>query len=164
MCAQVQVKMSKSKSGEFFRAQAFVQSLRALIESLPTEADRQQIDSQLETLIRFVNELRLRLSAIPSQRDAADARGAISHLDALFAEAKANPVVAAAFGVKPAVIRRKTEPLGSEDIERARSTAARLEALPIDELRGTVNSMPPRELQAIAGRAAQKVDQTPLGQ
>jgi hypothetical protein len=90
------------------------------------------------------------LNTIPSQPDATGARAAIDRLDMLFAEAKSNPVVAAAVGVKPVASRPKRVPFSDADMERAKSALAKLEPLPIDELRTTLNQMAPRELQSVA--------------
>lgn len=142
--------MPTKTDGGFFKAQAFTQSLRTLLASLPSDAEKQQVSSQLDALIRFLTELRERLTSIPSQDDATAARAALDRLDAWFASAKGNPVVAAAVGVKPRAVRAKPAPFSSDDAERARAAIARFDTLPIDELRNALNGMLPRELQSVA--------------
>jgi hypothetical protein len=142
--------MTTKTGGDFFKAQAFTQSLRTLLESLPSDDERQQVSSQLDALIRFLTELREKVTSIPSRDDATAARAALDRLDAWFATAKANPVVATAFGVKPRAVRGKPAPFSAEDAERARAAVARFDTLPIDEVRTALNRMLPRELQSVA--------------
>ena len=142
--------MPRQRPGGFFKTQAFTRSFRALLDSLPSEADRQRTAAELDALIQFLTELRERLTAIPSRDDAIGAREALDRLDAWFTTVKESPIVAAAIGVKPTAARPKSVPLSSEDIERAKATLATLDPLPIDELRTTLNQMAPRELRSVA--------------
>jgi len=142
--------MATKRGGAFFKVQAFTQSLRTLLASLPSDAERHDVSSQLDALIRFLMELRERVTAIPSRDDAASASAALERLDAWFAAAKANPVVATAVGVKPRAVRPKPALFSSEDVERAKAAIARFDALPIDEIRRILDQMSPRELQSVA--------------
>ena len=142
--------MPRRRPSGFFKAQVFTRSFRTLLDSLPSEADRQRTASELDALIQFLTDLKERLTAIPSRDDAIGARAALDRLDAWFAAAKGNPIVAAAIGVKPTAARPKPVPLRSEAIERAKATLARFDPLPIDELRTALNQMAPRELQSVA--------------
>jgi hypothetical protein len=142
--------MATKKSGDFFKGLSFTKGLRALLDSLPSESERRQIDAQLQTLIDFLTDLRHRLSNIPSREDAAASRAAVDQLDALFAQAKSNPFLATALGVKVTASRRKPAPVSSDDISRARSTLARLQTLTLHEIRATLNPMARIELQAVA--------------
>src|SRR5688572_17504552 len=102
---------------DFFKAQAFVQSLRALTDSLPSEADKREVASQLDELIRFLNEIKDRLGALPSREGAADVRSAIDRLDEMFAHAKTSPALGAALGIIARPPRPKPQGPGSFDIE-----------------------------------------------
>lgn len=142
--------MAAKRGEDFFKSQAFTQSLRVLLDSLPTEAQSQEITAQLDGLIRFLDELKERLRAVPSKDDARAAIDAVERLDTWFATAKGNPVVAALVGVKPRAPRPRAAPFSSEDAERARATIARFDTLPIDEIRAALTRMTSRELQGVA--------------
>src|SRR3954466_9245624 len=125
---------TKRPSGsEFFKAQTFTQSLRALADSLPSEADKREVASQLDELIRFLQDIKGRLDAVPSREGAADVRTAIDRLDVLFERAKTSPLLGAALGLSVRPPRPKPQGPDGADLEHAKSTLARLEPLPIDE-------------------------------
>jgi hypothetical protein len=157
--------MGTPRGTEFLRAQAFADSLRGLVESLPSQLEKEQFLSQLREVIAFLNDVKERLQAVPAREDVADVRMAISRLDNLFDKAKASPLLAAAVGMSPRPPRPKTQPLGSAEINEAKGSLGRLESLPIDELRALLDQMELRQLQALAGalgiritsRAAQDV-------
>jgi hypothetical protein len=77
-------------------------------------------------------------------------RDSIDRLQTLFIQAKSNPVLAAAVGIKITAPKQTPPPLTPEEINRAQSTISRLDSLPIDELRGALEGMNPRDLQAAA--------------
>jgi hypothetical protein len=152
--------VAKKRSGAVFEAQKFVQSLSGLIDALPSDAGKQETILQLETLIQFLSDLKKRIESIPTSQDTASAHVALNHLATLFAQAKSNPVLGAAIGIKATVPRQRSPDLASEDVERANSAVTRLNSLPIDELRATLDRMSQRELQGVAGvigvRASQR--------
>jgi len=141
---------TKKRGSAFFDAEKFTQRLGELIDALPSDADKQQVVSQLETLIRFLSDLKTRLESIPSHQDAGAARVALDKVRALFVEAKSNPVLGAALGVKATEPRQKQPTITSEEIERARSAIAQFDSLPIDEIRSALERMSVRELQSVA--------------
>jgi hypothetical protein len=142
--------MTAKKRGAFFEAEKFTQCLGGVIDALPSDADKQQVVSQLEALIHFLSDLKTRLESIPTHQDAAAARMAVDKLTTLFAEAKSNPVLGAAIGIKAAEARQKPPTVTSEEIGRAKSAIARFESLPIDELRSALDKMSVRDLQGVA--------------
>jgi hypothetical protein len=154
--------LSKSSFGDFvematkkgrsalFEAQKFAKSLGELIDSLPSDAGKQQIASQLEALIQFLITLKSRLEKIPTQQEAEAARMAVNRLQSLFAEAKSNPVIGAAIGIRTTAPRQKPPTITSEEIESAKLAVARFGSLPIDEIRAALEEMSVRDLQVVA--------------
>src|SRR5260370_19529829 len=143
--------MAKKKgSSAFFQAEKFSQSLGGLIDALPSESDRQQVVSQLQILIQFLTTLKTRLETIPTQQDAGAARTAIDKLASLFAEARSNPIIGAAVGIRSTARRSKPPAITSEDIDRAKSAIARFQSLPIYQIRSALDRMSVRDLQAVA--------------
>jgi hypothetical protein len=142
--------MARRNRRAFFEAENFAKYLGELIDSLPAEPDRQQVVSQLETLIQFLSTLKSRVEGIPTQQDALTARAAIDRLQALFIQAKSNPILAAAVGMKITSPRQSPPPITPEEVERANSAISRFESLPIDQLRAALEEMNVRDLQAVA--------------
>jgi hypothetical protein len=142
--------LQKKSRRDFFDAQKFAQTLGALIDTLPSEASRQRVVSQLELLIQFLTDLKGRLAAIPTQEDAIRVREALDDLAALFTQAKSNPVLGTAIGVSMAPQRAKPPTITAEEVERAKLVIARFEPLPIDQLRASLAEMSARDLKAVA--------------
>ncbi len=141
---------TKKNSKGFFQAQKFAQSVSALIDSLPSETDKQEVVSQLETLIRFLSDIKSHVEAVPSQQGSAAVRVAIDKLASLFEQAKSNPAIGAALGIRAALPRSKETAITPDELERARAQLARFESLPIDELRNVLSEMNARDLKALA--------------
>ncbi len=161
--------MGSRKKSDFFRAQSFTQSLRALVESLPSESEKQQITSDLDTVINFLNEVKQRVASLPSREGAGNVRSAVDSLDALFARARESAPLAAALGVRPAGRRVRPQPLTEVDSERAKTLLGQMEKLPMDEVRARLENASetgPRDLQAIAAvmgiRATQRSNRETL--
>jgi len=152
--------VGRKRSTSFFDAQKLVRSLGDVLDSLPSEEDRQQIISNLEHLIIFLSDLKSRLEAIPTQADSTLARVALDRLKALFEDAKANPALGATVGIRPVERHQKASSITTDEIERARSTVARFDALPIGQIRDALEKMNARELQSVAAalgiRASQR--------
>ncbi len=145
--------MTTNKQPEFFRAEKFVQSLRALVESLPSESEKQRISADLDRVIEFLTEIKKTLGSVPSQESAAAVRSAVDGLDVLFSRARASAPLAAALGLRSADHKPKAQPLSEADSERARILLERLQKLPIDEMRANLensSTTAPRDLHAIA--------------
>ncbi len=142
--------MATKKGKNFLQAQKFTQALSTLIDSLPSETDKREVISQLETLSQFVTDLKSRVEAIPTQQDSASARAAIDKLALLFEQAKSSPVLGAALCVSSAPSRSKETPLTPDEVERARTALEQFESLPLDEIRNALGKMSPRDLKAVA--------------
>lgn len=130
-----------------------MQSLRALVESLPSESEKQHIAADLDLVIEFLTEIKKTVNSLPSQEGAAVVRSAADSLETQFSRARASAPLAAALGLRPADRRPKSSRLAEADFDRARMLLERLEKLPIDELRADLentSATAPRDLHAIA--------------
>jgi hypothetical protein len=149
-----------------FDSAKFAQRLGELVDALPSEANRQQIAQQLETLIEFLSGLRERLASIPTQEDAKAVRAALDQLGLLFTQMKSSPILSAAVGMSVASSRPTVPIANPEDIQNAKLAVARLESLPIDQLRVALGQMSSRELKAMAKsigvRSTQRTSQEAL--
>jgi len=148
--------MTRKSGGAFFQAEKFGKSLGELVDSLPTEANRQEIVSQLGALIQFLSTLKNRLEEIPTQQDAWAARAAIDRLQSLFTQAKSSPILGAALGVKATLPRQRPMAITPEEVERANLAISQFESLTSDELRAALDRMNARDLQAVANAMGMK--------
>ena len=142
--------MAKKSRNTFFDAEKFAKSLGDLVSTLPTEPDKERVTSQLDSLIQFLTTLKSNLEHIPTQQDALAVQTAVDTLKSLFSQAKANPIVATAFGLKSSLPRQRPPAITPEEADRATKVISRFEAMPIDELRATLDGMNARDLQAVA--------------
>jgi hypothetical protein len=143
--------MQKRSRATFFEAEKFAKGLRELVDTLPTEQERNRIASELEVLIQFLTTLKSHLQSVPTQQDTLATRAAIDQLESLFVRAKTNPILASAFGIKSKLPRPKSPAITPEEIERANSAISKFDSLPIDQLRSSLETMSMRDLQAVAG-------------
>ncbi len=152
--------MIKKNSNAFFEAEKFAKRLSELIDSLPSESGRQQLASQLETLIQFLSVLKSHLAIIPTQEETIAARTAVDTLNSLFAQAKSNPLLGAALGIKATAPRKKPPAITSEEIERANTAISQFSSLPSDRLRSALDGMSVRDLQAAASAMGMQTTQS----
>jgi hypothetical protein len=125
--------MGKEKDQRALKA--FLEGIRALADALPSEAEKEEARSRLSQLVEFLSDMRSRLASVPSREDAAQARIAIEELEGLLSKANANPVLAAALGLRKAERKRpRTEAPSYEENSRAKEALSVLEALPADEI------------------------------
>ncbi|HZT32770.1 MAG TPA: hypothetical protein VE999_01665 [Gemmataceae bacterium] len=145
--------MGTRKSPDFFKAEKFVQSLRGLVESLPSESEKQQLSANLDMVIGFLSEIKKTVGSLPSQESAVSVQAAIDGLNSLFARARSSAPLAGALGLQPCDRKPKAVPVTEVDSERARALLEKLEKLPINDLRANLensSATSPRDLHAIA--------------
>jgi hypothetical protein len=144
--------MSKEKNQRSMSV--FLERIRSLTESLPTEAEKEEARSRLSQLIDFLDDVRGRLAALPSKEDASKARTAIQELEGLISKASTNPALAAALGLRKETRKRPQVVLPSqEENSRAREALGFLEALPADEIQSSLRDeekYPNHSLRAMA--------------
>lgn len=116
------------------RSAKMVGILRDLLESLPTAQQRREASDSLDAVIKFLQEVRDRLDAVPTSEDSQYLASAIARLDSLFSEAQSNPVLARAIGLekaKPSSPKAPTRP----DTVRIEAILGELKDLTIDQMR-----------------------------
>jgi hypothetical protein len=146
--------MAKQTQRDYFDAKAFTAGLRSLLESLPTDSEKQDMQARLTQIADFVRELNAALGALPSREEARGVTAAIETLESFALRAKSNPVLAATLGLKPPRAPRARPPaLTDAEMEQAKRSLDDLQRLGIDELRSNLEDEQlhsTRELQGIA--------------
>lgn len=131
--------MAKSRKSEFLRAKKFLSRLQAVVEALPTEAEKAEAKERIQALSDFIKMLQSALDSMPSVESVSRVNEAITGLQELFAKAEANPVLA---GLVPAPRKRRpskdTRPITEQDLAAARSDIEALNRMSVDEIRANL--------------------------
>ena len=133
-----------------FDADGFVKQLARLVEQLPSAADKQRSAATLDAVIQFLADVKERIVSIPTEDEAKSTKLALDELSALFERAKANPLLAAAIGIRTPVPRTSNTLPSGEEIESAKRAIAQFDELPIDQLRLALENKSLSELKALA--------------
>ncbi len=142
------------KAKDFFEVSKFTKALAKLLDSLPSDSEKRELDAHFVRIVEFLSELRTRLELLPSREDAESTSRSLKAVDDLIARSELNGGLRAVLGLKPPSIpKRKPVVLNDLDSARARTQITELELLPIDEIRRTLNDenrYSARDLQAVA--------------
>lgn len=133
--------MGKSKQTNYLKTKIFIASLRDMVSVLPTESDKQEMQRSFSVVIEFLTSLQKNLDTLPSVEDTNKVSQAIQKLDQLFMKGKTNPVLASALGLRPPTPSRRSKPVVTEEeTAEAKLALAKLETLPVDEIRSQLQS------------------------
>jgi hypothetical protein len=139
----------------YFKMKAILSGLRNAVDALPTEAEKQEIESKCRHLVEFLSDLQKRVQSAPSDDQVASVKQAIQSLDEFFDRATHNPALASIVGLRP---RPQTKPrlkqttVTDEEKTAAKSMLAKLEKLPLDSMRAELENeaaYPTRQLQSM---------------
>lgn len=119
-------------------AKSTISQLRELVAGLPTNAEKEELAALLDTIIKFLTDLRANVSLLPTSEQLADVDTALSRLDELLLKAGASRILAPSVGVRP----RPTPPSNatSADLEIAKKKLEELRSLPVDDIRSKLAS------------------------
>jgi hypothetical protein len=145
--------MGKQTQRDYFDAKAFAGGLRRLLDALPTDSEKREIQNKLGQINDFVKGLNAALGELPSRKDTSSVTSAIEALERFVAQAKSNPILAATMGLREPRPPRAGPPLSDSEMEKAKRTLENLQTLQIDELRAKLEDerlYSARELRGIA--------------
>jgi hypothetical protein len=128
--------MSHPSSKASSRVNAFLARLGALVDSLPTASEREDVVRQSEALVNFLRDVHSHLASMPTQDDFANLRQVIDHLQSLLRRAESTPGLRAALGLpaqRPSKARGG-KPSGEELME-VKKLLPQLEELSVDDLK-----------------------------
>jgi hypothetical protein len=127
--------MGREREKGFFDVSKFTAALVELVDSLPSEARKGELDSDFARIVEFVTEIRARLAVIPSRESAEQVMQSVKAINEIMALSGKDVVLRSALGLKPPSPPKKSVPLSKDETDRARLDVAELEAKPIDQLR-----------------------------
>jgi len=133
--------MSRSKKAEFMKAKTFLRRLQATVQSLPTNAEKRQVQERIAALAEFLENLQGAVNSMPTIESVSQINEALHLLQGLFSKAEANPVLA---GLAPAPrgprLRKSKQGVSEEDITSAKPDLEALQGMPVDEIRAKLLS------------------------
>jgi hypothetical protein len=128
--------MARAKRQGQFQPKMFLESLRHTLSTLPSTAEKQEIQETLTQLMDYLAHLQRVFHQLPTIEDTTEVTNAIKRLQELFAHAEANPTLAQALGFKRASTAERKKPVTSEaETATARAMLKDLESLSIEEVR-----------------------------
>ncbi len=146
--------MDRTKKRDSFIAKTFIANLQKALNTLPSEAEKKEIQSNLASIIEYFSELRRWSDAMPTIEDMNEVKLALEKMTEMSMKAQANPMLASAFGMHiPSSSRVKKEPFTDKENEDAKLAVSVLESLSAEELRSKLydeNLYSIRKLQSIA--------------
>ena len=123
--------MSSKKSGSWI--ESAIAAARSFSMDQPSEAERDEAIAALDVLIRALQDLRQKLTELPSETERQSVGDAAVVLERFFESMKARPGLAASLGVSvsAAVAKAPAPARRNEDLD---ALLRSLEALPTDEI------------------------------
>jgi hypothetical protein len=145
--------MARSKRPAPFQPKIFLDSLRKTLSTLPSTAEKQEIQETLTQLMEYLANVQRTFDQLPTLEDTTEVTHAITRIQALFATAEANPTLAYALGVTRAPSAERKKPVTSEaDTAHARTLLQDLESRSPDEVQTKLadEAFSPSELRIMA--------------
>jgi hypothetical protein len=125
--------MPKSRKTEFMKANVFLSRLKATVEALPSNEEKQAAQARITALADFLRNLQVAVDSMPTIESVDQVHEALEWLQRLFAKAEANPVLA---GLAPASrapgARKPKAALTEWDMTNAKGDIDALKALPVE--------------------------------
>lgn len=121
------------------RITTFLQSLEALIDTLPTRDQKEEIERELAAIIEFLENFRVRLTELPTREDEAGLEESLKVLRHFVTIAEADPLISRTLGLTP---RRSRAPASSKRPKTPpdhSAIVAQLKGLSPDEMRAVLN-------------------------
>jgi hypothetical protein len=128
--------MARSKRPAPFQPKIFLERLRQTLSTLPSPAEKQEIQETLTQLREYLADLQRTFHQLPTLEDTTEVSHAITRLQEFFAHAEANPTLAHTLGLTRAPTAERKKPVTSEaQTATARTLLKDLESLSLDEVR-----------------------------
>src|SRR5690349_14824 len=141
------------KTDKAAKLRKFAASVRDFADSLPSAAEKNQLQSSIATIVGFLSEMERAIAATPSREDTQAAQAALRTFEDFIGRAKGDPALAILLGL-PATSRRRPQSQSSgfsnEDVLGAQQLLQQLQELPVDIMKSRLrneSSVPPRLLQ-----------------
>jgi len=133
--------MNTRKNVNYLKPKVFITTLRTLVNALPTELEKQEIQADIHLLVDYLTKLQKSFGSLPSIEQMKTVTQAIQKIEQILDEAEANPIIASVAGLrKRPLVKQQQQALTTEEMQKTKATLAELELLPIDEIRSRLES------------------------
>ena len=132
--------MGKSEKQHHKKLQSFLSNLDGLLDSLPSESDKQEVTSGFLKLIEFLTDLKTRLELLPSVEEVSTLRDVVQKIEQSMSRAENDPVLAAAFGLGSPRPRRSESRVSRPPSTETKTLLESLESLPVEEIQSKLQA------------------------
>ncbi|HKQ76621.1 MAG TPA: hypothetical protein VJ810_23200 [Blastocatellia bacterium] len=151
--------MAKSTKSAGVEVESFIQRLQSLLDALPSESQKQEINNAFTELISFLTDMQNLFLAMPSTEDSASIRVSLEKLAGFYASAQKVPIIAASVGAGQKSTKRSSGASSKEEIDiDVNEVLASLTKLSADEIRSQLdgNAYSKHSLRLIASEMGLK--------
>lgn len=123
------------------KLQKFVSSLNGVLEGLPSESEKREIESGFLKLIGLLTDLKTAFEILPQADETEALRVALQRLQEVLSKADKDPVLAGLLGLARPQARTRQKHESPEEVLSATNTFVNeLEALPLDDIRSRLEA------------------------
>ncbi len=128
--------MAKSKQSTYFQMKEFLVNIRKILNMLPSEDEKKEIQSNIDTIVNFLNDMRNNILTIPSSENISELSKSLQAFEELHKKAETNSILANVFGIhRPKAKKSKKFQITEEESLKANKSLSELESIPIEEIR-----------------------------
>ena len=146
--------MKRKQSRSSAEMATFFDGMRKMLTSLPHEAEKEEILTSLDAILRFLTEARDRLAKLPDSETVSEVADAARTLESFLSKGDSDPLVRAILG-RGSPKRPRNGAAGGKHTEGADLNVRELQELSTQELQSKLNdaeAFPVARLRAIADR------------
>lgn len=144
--------MGGSKKSEIVKKKTLIKGLNNLLNGLPSNSEKQEINKNFEELIAFFNTLRKNFNNVPSLEDMQEVKKNIDNIETILAQSETNPIIANALGIRLKSSLKSKPKITEEDINKAKNILKEIESLPVDKINSRLHdkNISLKEIRAIS--------------
>jgi len=133
--------VAKSKQSTYFQMKEFLVNIRKILNMLPLETEKKEIQSNIDTIVNFLNDIRNNILTIPSSENMSELSKSLQAFEELHKKAETNPILANVFGIhRPKAKKSKKFQVPEEESLKANKSLSELESIPIGEIRSRLQN------------------------
>jgi len=145
--------MNKTKKIKYSKLKSFISGLQVLVNSLPTEDEKQELRKNVNAIIDFFKYLNNNIGEIPSIENTEKIKINLQKMEEILLKIESDQLLSIMAGLKKPAIKKYSKPkIEAFYITNAKLILSELEKLPIDEIKKKLenNKYNVLDLKAIA--------------
>lgn len=132
--------MAKSKRSTYFQMKEFLVNIRKILNMLPSESEKKEIKSNIDTIVNFLNYIRNNILMIPSLENMSELSKSLQAFEELHKKAENNPILVNVFGIYRQKTKKSKKFQITEESLKANKLLSELESIPIEEIRSRLQN------------------------